>query len=49
MVEQMNETQAIIFDMDGVLIDSEGLHAHAKRIAFRQAGITLTDSDLREL
>jgi len=44
----MNETQAIIFDMDGVLIDSEGLRAHAKRIAFRQAGITLTDSDLRE-
>jgi beta-phosphoglucomutase len=48
MVEQMNKTQAIIFDMDGVLIDSEELHAHAKRTAFRQAGITLTDSDLRD-
>ena len=48
MVEQMNKTQAIIFDMDGVLIDSEELHAHAKRTAFRHAGITLTDSDLRE-
>ena len=44
----MNKTQAIIFDMDGVLIDSEELHAHARRTAFRQAGITLTDSDLRE-
>jgi hypothetical protein len=48
MIEQMNRTQAIIFDMDGVLIDSEELHAHAKRTAFRQVGITLTDSDLRE-
>jgi beta-phosphoglucomutase len=48
MVEQMNQTQAIIFDMDGVLIDSEELHAHAKRTAFLQAGITLTDSDLRD-
>ena len=44
----MNKTQAIIFDMDGVLIDSEELHAHAKRAAFHQAGITLTDSDLRD-
>src|SRR5580658_3471964 len=48
MVEQMNKTQAILFDMDGVLIDSEELHAHAKRTAFLQAGITLTDSDLRD-
>jgi beta-phosphoglucomutase len=48
MVEQMNKTQAIIFDMDGVLIDSEELHAHAKRTAFHQAGITRTDSDLRD-
>ena len=44
----MNKIRAIIFDMDGVLIDSEELHAHAKRTAFRQAGITLTDSDLRD-
>jgi HAD superfamily hydrolase (TIGR01509 family) len=48
MVEQMNKTEAIIFDMDGVLIDSEELHAYSKRAAFRQAGITLTDSDLRD-
>jgi len=48
MAEQMNKPQAIIFDMDGVLIDSEELHAHAKRTAFRQAGITLTDSDPRD-
>jgi beta-phosphoglucomutase-like phosphatase (HAD superfamily) len=33
----MTRTQAIVFDMDGVLIDSEELHAHAKRIAFARA------------
>jgi len=44
----MNKTQAINFDMDGVLIDSEELHADAKRTAFRHAGITRTGSDLRD-
>jgi beta-phosphoglucomutase-like phosphatase (HAD superfamily) len=38
----MTRIQAIVFDMDGVLIDSEELHAHAKRIAFAQAGIANT-------
>ena len=33
--------------MEGVLIDSEELHAHAKRIAFAHAGIALSDADLR--
>lgn len=31
--------KAIIFDMDGVLVDSEPLHVHAKREAFQRAGI----------
>jgi beta-phosphoglucomutase-like phosphatase (HAD superfamily) len=43
----MTRTRAIVFDMDGVLIDSEELHAHAKRIAFAHAGIALTQADLR--
>jgi HAD superfamily hydrolase (TIGR01509 family) len=42
----MTRIQAIVFDMDGVLINSEELHAHAKRIAFAQAGIALTHADL---
>jgi HAD superfamily hydrolase (TIGR01509 family) len=43
----MTRTQAIVFDMDGVLIDSEALHARAKQIAFAHAGIALTRADLR--
>ncbi len=31
--------KAILFDMDGVLVDSEALHVHAKGEALRQAGI----------
>ena len=42
----MTGPQAIVFDMDGVLIDSEEMHADAKRIAFARAGITLSDADL---
>jgi len=43
----MTRIRAIVFDMDGVLIDSEELHAHAKRLAFAHAGIALTHADLR--
>jgi HAD superfamily hydrolase (TIGR01509 family) len=43
----MTRTRAIVLDMDGVLIDSEELHAHAKRIAFARVGIALTHADLR--
>jgi HAD superfamily hydrolase (TIGR01509 family) len=35
---------ALIFDMDGVLIDSEPLHKQAKVEAFRRFGIVLPDS-----
>jgi HAD superfamily hydrolase (TIGR01509 family) len=35
---------ALIFDMDGVLVDSEPLHKRAKEEAFRQLGIVLPES-----
>ena len=35
---------ALIFDMDGVLVDSEPLHQRAKEEAFRQFGIVLPES-----
>jgi beta-phosphoglucomutase-like phosphatase (HAD superfamily) len=36
--------EALIFDMDGVLIDSEALHERAKREALMEAGITVPES-----
>ncbi len=33
--------EAVIFDMDGVLIDSEPLHEEAQRIVFRTYGLTV--------
>lgn len=35
---------ALIFDMDGVLIDSEPLHKRAKELAFHEIGILLPES-----
>ena len=34
---------ALIFDMDGVLVDSEGLHERAKRAALQHAGLALPE------
>jgi beta-phosphoglucomutase-like phosphatase (HAD superfamily) len=35
--------EALIFDMDGVLIDSEALHERAKREALSEAGIMVPE------
>ena len=43
MPTQMNIT-VIIFDMDGVLIDSEPAHKLAKERAFARFGITLPEA-----
>ena len=40
----MKSPIALIFDMDGVLVDSEPLHKRAKEEAFRQYGIVLPES-----
>jgi beta-phosphoglucomutase len=41
---QSHKFEALIFDMDGVLIDSEPLHARAKREALLEAGVIVPES-----
>lgn len=41
----MRELQAVLFDMDGTLIDSEALWVDAIELALRQRGATLTHAD----
>jgi HAD superfamily hydrolase (TIGR01509 family) len=40
---------AIICDMDGLLVDSEGLSADAWRLALAERGVTLTDADIDDM
>ncbi len=40
----MRYPEALIFDLDGVLIDSESLHKRAKALAFAEVGIVLSES-----
>jgi HAD superfamily hydrolase (TIGR01509 family) len=42
-LETRNGLQAIIFDMDGLLIDSEPIWREAEKIIFSEVNITLTD------
>jgi beta-phosphoglucomutase-like phosphatase (HAD superfamily) len=42
-IEELPKPTALLFDMDGVLIDSEHFHKKAKEEAFRQVGIELSD------
>ena len=39
-----NSPKALVFDMDGVLIDSEALHESTKRQALRSAGIEVDET-----
>jgi beta-phosphoglucomutase-like phosphatase (HAD superfamily) len=39
-----NDPKALVFDMDGVLIDSEVLHKSTKRQALRSAGIEVDET-----
>ncbi|HUF16903.1 MAG TPA: HAD hydrolase-like protein, partial [Thermoanaerobaculia bacterium] len=42
MGEKQNELEAIIFDVDGTLVDSNDLHARAWQEAFAHFGKELT-------
>jgi len=44
MIDNLPRATALLFDMDGVLIDSEIAHKRAKEQAFRRFGIELSDS-----
>ena len=39
----MRSPRGLIFDMDGVLVDSEPLHKRAKELAFAEVGIILSE------
>ena len=39
----MRSPKGLIFDMDGVLVDSEPLHKRAKELAFAEVGIILSE------
>ena len=40
-----DEPRAVIFDLDGVLVDSEGLHVEAWRLLFARQGMSVSDAD----
>lgn len=39
----VNQFRALIFDLDGVIIDTEALHAEAKRLTFERYGIAVPE------
>lgn len=43
-LKPLQPPKALIFDMDGVLIDSEPLHKRAKELAFGEIGLVLPES-----
>ena len=46
MVAELRPIEAVVFDMDGVLIDSEPIWRAVERDVFAGVGIELTDEDL---
>lgn len=44
MIPCMSKIEAILFDMDGVVIDSEPIHEEAQRIIFREHGLAVPEA-----
>jgi beta-phosphoglucomutase len=44
LTAELRSPSALIFDMDGVLVDSEPLHKRAKELAFQRFGIVVPES-----
>jgi len=45
ITESMNKPQAVIFDMDGVLVDSEPFHFENETRMFRKLGLDISDEE----
>ncbi len=41
----MNKPQAVIFDMDGVLVDSEPYHVQNEKLMFNKLGLDITEEE----
>ena len=48
-LSDMSQYKAVIFDMDGVLINSEPLYHEADKRMFRELGMEMTEEDVRLL
>ena len=45
--QKLNNTQAVIWDMDGVLVDTAPFHLKTWHETFREKGVTFTEEDFR--
>ena len=45
MNQRLNDTPPVIFDMDGVLVDSEPLHLKVERKIFEELGIDISEEE----
>ena len=41
----VNRARALVFDLDGVLIDSEPLHRTTWKVAFQELNVSLSEDD----
>lgn len=44
MIPDVSRIEALLFDMDGVVIDSEPIHEEAQRIIFREYGLAVPEA-----